>query len=50
MGDVDYIIKTPNRRKSRQLYDINMLKEYKERRDNGNFKTSLLCFSGTRRC
>ena len=35
VGDVDYIVKTPDRRKSRQLCHINMLKEYVERGDDG---------------
>ena len=35
VGEVDYIIKTPGRRKSRQLCHINMLKEYVERSDSG---------------
>ena len=31
VGEVDYVVKTPGRRKSRQLCHINMLKEYFER-------------------
>jgi hypothetical protein len=38
VGDVDYIIKTPDRRKSRQLCHINMLKQYIERSDTGMAK------------
>ena len=34
VGEVDYIVKTPDRRKSRQLCHINMLKEYIDRNDN----------------
>ncbi|PIK41670.1 hypothetical protein BSL78_21475 [Apostichopus japonicus] len=34
MGDVDYVVKTPGRRKSRQLCHINMLKKYIERNDD----------------
>ena len=34
VGEVDYIVKTPDRRKSRQLCHINMLKKYIERSDN----------------
>ena len=33
ISDVNYIVKTPGRRKERQLCHINMLKEYKERSD-----------------
>ena len=35
VGEVDYIVKTPGRRKSKQLCHINMLKEYVERSDSG---------------
>ena len=38
MGEVDYIIKTPETRKSRQLCHINMLKEYVERNDDERVK------------
>ena len=34
MGEVDYIIKTPDGRKSRQLCHINMLKEHVDRNDD----------------
>ena len=33
VGELDYVIKTPGRRKSRQLCHVNMLKEYHERND-----------------
>ena len=36
--EVDYIVKTPDRRKSRQLCHINMLKEYVDRNDDGKEK------------
>ncbi len=36
LGDLDYVIKTPGRRKGRQLCHVNMLKEYKERNDTAN--------------
>ncbi len=36
LGDLNYVIKTPGRRKSRQLCHVNMLKEYKERNDTAN--------------
>ena len=38
VGEVDYIVKTPDRRKSRQLCHINMLKEYVDRNDDGSVK------------
>ena len=38
MGEVDYIVKTPDRRKRWQLCHINMLKEYVERNDDGSVK------------
>ena len=38
MVEVDYIVKTPDRRKSRQLHHINMLKEYVDRGDDGIVK------------
>ena len=38
MGEVDYIIKTPETRKSRQLCHINMLKEYVERNNDERVK------------
>ena len=38
MGEVVYIVKTPDRRKGRQLYHINMLKEYVYRNDDGSVK------------
>ena len=38
MGEVDYIVKTPDRRKIRQLCHINMLKEYVDRNDDGSVK------------
>jgi len=37
-GEVNYIVKTPGRRKSRQLCHVNMLKEYIERSDSGMAK------------
>lgn len=43
MGDVNYVIKTPGRRKSRQLCHINMLKEYMER--NGENVPKPVCSS-----
>ena len=38
VGEVDCIVKTPDRRKSRQLCHINMLKEYVDRNDDGSVK------------
>ena len=38
VGEVDYIVKTLDRRKSRQLCHINMLKEYVDRNDDGSVK------------
>ena len=38
VGEVDYIVKTPDRRKRRQLSHINMLKEYVDRNDDGSVK------------
>ena len=38
VGEVDYIVKTSDRRKSRQLCHINMLKEYIDRCDGGMAK------------
>ena len=35
VGDVDYIVLTPNRRKQTQLCHVNMIKEYHERPDSG---------------
>ena len=38
VSEVDYIVKTPDRRKNRQLCHINMLKEYVDRNDDGSVK------------
>ena len=38
INDVDYVVKTPGRRKSNQLCHINMLKKYVERSDSGSSK------------
>ena len=38
VGEVDYIVKTPDRRKSRQLCHINMLKEYVDRNNDSSAK------------
>ena len=38
VGEVDYIVKTPDRRKSRQFCHINMLKEYVDRNDDSSVK------------
>ena len=38
MGEVDYIVKTPDRCKSRELCHINMLKEYVDTNDDGSVK------------
>ena len=38
VGEVDYIVKTPDRHKSRQLCHINILKEYVDRNDDGIVK------------
>ena len=38
VGEVDYIVKTPDRHKSRQLCHINMLKEYVDRNDDSSAK------------
>ena len=43
-GEVDYIVKMPDRRKSRQLCHINMLKEYVDKKDDSIAK--LLCSVG----
>ena len=45
VGEVDYIVKTPDRRKSRQLCHIKVLKEYVDRNDDGSVKTSVLYYS-----
>ena len=46
VGEVDYIvIKTPGRRKSRQLCHVNMLKEYIERNQNG-YSVTPVCSVG----
>ena len=38
MGEVDYMVKTPDRRKSIQLCHINMLKQYIDRNDDNSAK------------
>ena len=38
VGEVDYVVKTPDRRKSRQLCLINMLKQYIDRNDDNSEK------------
>ena len=44
VNEVDYIVKTPDRRKSRQLCHINMLKEHVDRNDDNCVKP--LCSVG----
>ena len=38
VGEVDYIVKTPDRHKNRQLCHVNMLKEYVARNESGMAK------------
>ena len=38
VGEVDYIVKTPDRPKNRQLCHVNMLKEYVDRNESSMAK------------
>ena len=38
VGEVDYIVKTPDRCKNRQLCHVNMLNEYVDRNESGMAK------------
>ena len=48
VGEVDYIIKTSDRRKSRQLCHINMVKEYVDRSDDDDDIVKPVCSVGSR--
>ena len=42
LNDVDYIVSTPGRRKSKQLCHINMLKPYYDRKDHEASKVTIV--------
>ena len=42
VGEDDYIVETPDRRKNRQLCHVNMLKEYVDRNESGMNKQCAL--------